>query len=99
MEWISVKDRLPENQKVVLCIYKEGKRDFHCASQYFKEDVMRECWNEDCEHEDHETNDNCECRALGGNWYEEIEQYASEYDSYLFKRNVTHWMIPEPPKD
>lgn len=97
MEWINVKDRLPKDEKNVLCLYRKYERDFHCVAQYYQKGVKRECWNEECNHKDHENGEE-NCESLGGNWYEDIEQYCSEYDFYLFKREVTHWMpLPKPP--
>lgn len=95
-EWISVKDKLPESTKTVLCVGRKGKHQF--VGFYTKgKDV------EVADHDgfgDNDCSDNSKdyCYLKPG-WFEEEETPQSEYDYTYCHRNVTHWMpLPEPPK-
>ena len=83
-EWISVKDRLPEDSGYYLVAY----RDKYNGSISIDFDMYVKCnvgewW---------ESEFACE------GWYEVIKNW-DDYNSVTVEDSVTHWMpLPEPPK-
>lgn len=106
MEWINVKDRLPENEEVVLIFAKrkcwdDGYKYIRLVAKAIHTDGMHNtensglCWNgDDMSWEYDETND---AYIIPEGWWEDVdyvEQFAAVDDF------VTHWMpLPEPPKE
>lgn len=95
MEWISVKDRLPENNRCVLAIVLDAgnNKGWHWQIvnygrfEYYDADA------------DVDADENGEVRKVG--WHYERES-EGEFDYLIFdlKDKVTYWMpLPEPPKD
>lgn len=92
--WISVKDRLPEHQSNVLTYDGNIKRLCFYVKKHSEEFY---CDDDKCDHFDyHELKDRLYWKE---GWYEDLEQFEGNYDSYWIVRDVTHWMpLPEPPK-
>ena len=100
MEWISVKDRLPEAEQEVLlsCETRPNKFTYICKGFYIPDKWLREnstfdwdleCCNEYCEELDD--------YYLNEGWYERIHNWG-EYSSVGIADFVTYWMpLPEPP--
>lgn len=92
--WISVKDRLPEHSKNVLGVNKRGIMFtvFHAKPHT----VEYEDYDYDGEYDPIEEQKGC--LYLKEGWYEELEQFNSEYDVCFSSRDITHWMpLPSPP--
>lgn len=108
MEWISVKDRLPEAEKEVLLLCKtrliSGRTYCYCCiAVYVPKGILREesNFNWDCEccgdyceeHDDYYVN---------AGWYERIYNW-DDYAVVGIADKVTHWMpipaLPEMPKE
>ena len=100
--WISVSERLPENQKRVLVC---GLSNYnHTSRTMFKAEYIRKMtvtaddygWSEDCDYDyDEEKDEN----YVPEGWYESIMNW-DEYSSVAVTDfTVTHWMpLPEPPQ-
>lgn len=94
-EWISVKDKLPESGKFVLCFFTETNKmgkwpriiiGFYAAPKYILQSD-----NDDFEEYD-ETSDEY---YLPEGWYECNE---TEEVHYFVHEKITHWMpLPESP--
>lgn len=93
-EWISVKERLPETNKLVWCLEPPNHQ---LSGVYTKgHEIEYEDDNEDREYDSEEERRGS--LLLKAGWYEEVEQVQSAYDFHWITRNVTHWMpLPEPP--
>lgn len=90
--WISVKDRLPEHQSNVLVL--SGKIISLCFHVKAFSEVF-ECDEDECDYFDYDENKQEAFWKEG--WYEETEQFQSEYDSYWQVKTPTHWMpLPKP---
>lgn len=105
MDWISVKERLPEAEKEVLLLCKTRLRSgrtycYCCIAVYVPEGMLRgescfnwdyECCDEYCEeHDDYYVN---------AGWYERIYNW-DDYAVVGIADKVTHWMpLPEPLKE
>lgn len=102
-QWISVKDRLPENGKHVLAtcevrsLYGYKKR-YVCEALYAAKHSIKEgkypeetdCYDYDEEEDEY---------YLQEGWYEVIHNW-DEYSSIVIDDFVTHWMpLPEPPEE
>ena len=100
--WISVSERLPENQKRVLVC---GLSNYnHTSRTMFKAEYIRKMtvtaddygWSEDCDYDyDEEKDEN----YVPEGWYESIMNW-DEYSSVAVTDfTVTHWMpLPQPPQ-
>lgn len=100
MEWISVKDRLPDNINNVLCLTNTlGKRPIQFIGSYTKGHEIA-YYDEDYDGEYDPIEDKDGQLYLKPGWYECEEQIRSDFDEYwIIRDNVTHWMpLPEPPK-
>lgn len=87
-QWISIKERLPDNCKNVLCATKllNGKPALFIG--IYTKGSQIEFYNHDDEPD-----------YLPKGWYELEDQYKGDYDQHWFDREVTHWMpLPKPPE-
>ena len=103
MNWISVRDRLPEAEKEVLLLCKTAWRSGHtycCIAVYVPDGILRgescfnwdyECCDEYCEeHDDYYVN---------AGWYERIYNW-DDHAVVGIADKVTHWMpLPDFPKE
>ena len=112
MEWISVKDRLPEVEESVLVSisrYSEyTKKNYTLTTCAIYEDgsvnVEDSCWCCDNEYSDYNEEEDIYVVPCG--WYEYHEYGNTEEDGIgiisddgCLRDKVTHWMpLPEPPK-
>jgi hypothetical protein len=95
-EWISVKDRLPENTNDVLC-FEPLNHQF--VGKYTKGHEL-DYWDDDYDGEYDPIEDQNGTLYLEPGWYENEETPGGEYDTTWVKREVTHWMpLPLPPND
>lgn len=86
MEWISVKDRLPENGEDVLVYHAE---DFHITVGYFE---FAAYWFGDIEK--YQVGGWKSCYYCGGSSY--VSFLTKNYTTKI----ITHWMpLPVPPKE
>lgn len=105
-KWISVKDRLPENeQDVIICAerrhYSNPNRFIRIVAKAFYTDGKHDTehtayvWNND--YIDMEYDDENDAFLIPEGWWESIE-YGEEFSAV--SDFATHWMpIPEPPKE
>jgi hypothetical protein len=94
MEWISIKDRLPEKGSSVIAFDGKVRQICFWIPKHYEE---FECDEEDCDLFDYDEPNDKTYWTEG--WYSDEEQFGGTYDSYWVKRNITHWMeLPEPPK-
>jgi hypothetical protein len=93
-EWISVKDRLPENTNDVLC-FEPLNHQF--VGKYTKGHEL-DYWDDDHDGEYDPIEDQNGTLYLKPGWYENEETPGGEYDTTWVKREVTHWRpLPPPP--
>ena len=101
-EWISVKDRLPENGvHVLLCCEVHGYGGeivgkYICDGYYAEANkIIAGGFPDECNCEYSEEDDEY---YLCEGWYEVIKNW-DDYNSVTVEDFVTHWMpLPEPPK-
>jgi hypothetical protein len=101
MNWISVKDRLPEHGRKVLASFpnKLGKRRLIVAyhTERWKEEIHP--WQDD----EYETSEYCEAKDeyyLLEGWYECIENWPEYTSVVVCEGEITHWMpLPDPPEE
>ena len=101
-EWISVKDRLPENGVHVLLCCEMHRYGGEIAGKYICDGYYAEAnkiiaggFPDDCDCEYSEEDDEY---YLCEGWYEVIKNW-DDYNSVTVEDSVTHWMpLPEPPK-
>ena len=101
-EWISVKDRLPENGvHVLLCCEVHGDSGeivgkYICDGYYAEANkIIAGGFPGECNCEYSEEDDEF---YLCEGWYEVIKNW-DDYNSVTVEDSVTHWMpLPEPPK-
>ena len=101
-EWISVKDRMPENGvHVLLCCemhrYGGGIAGKYVCDGYYAEanKIIAGGFPDDCNCEYSEEDDEYYLRE---GWYEVIKNWG-DYNSVTVEDSVTHWMpLPQPPK-
>lgn len=104
-EWISVDDRLPENeQDVIICAkrrhYSNPNRFIRIVAKAFYTDGKHNTehtayvWDNDCI--DMEYDEENDAYLIPEGWWESVE-YGEEYSAV--SDFVTHWMpLPQPPK-
>ena len=101
-EWISVKDRLPENGVHVLLCCEMRRYGGEIAGKYICDGYYAEAnkiiaggFSDDCDCEYSEEDDEY---YLCEGWYEVIKNW-DDYNSVTVEDSVTHWMpLPQPPK-
>ena len=101
-EWISVKDRLPENGVHVLLCCEMHRYGGEIAGKYICDGYYAEAnkiiaggFPDDCDCEYSEEDDEY---YLCEGWYEVIKNW-DDYNSVTVEDFVTHWMpLPQPPK-
>ena len=101
-EWISVKDRLPENGVHVLLCCEMHRYGGEIAGKYICDGYYAEAnkiiaggFPDDCDCEYSEEDDEY---YLCEGWYEVIKNW-DDYNSVTVEDSVTHWMpLPQPPK-
>ena len=101
-EWISVKDRLPENGVHVLLCCEMPRYGGEIAGKYVCDGYYAEAnkiiaggFPDECNCEYSEEDDEY---YLCEGWYENIKNW-DDYNSVAVEDSVTHWMpLPEPPK-
>ena len=101
-EWISVKDRLPENgAHVLLCCEMRGyggeiAGKYICDGYYAEANkIIAGGFPDECNCEYSEEDDEY---YLCEGWYEVIKNW-DDYNSVTVEDSVTHWMpLPQPPK-
>ena len=101
-EWISVKDRLPENGAHVLLCCEMRRCDGEIYGKYVCDGYYAEAnkiitvgFPDECDYEYNEEDDEY---YLCEGWYEVIKNW-DDYNSVSVEDFVTHWMpIPLPPK-
>lgn len=103
-EWISVEDRLPENEEDVIIAYaREGLRGdvyvcvgmaFHTDGKTTTEDSVY-TWQTD--YIDMDYDEDADAYIVPEGWWESVS-FGEEFSAVDDK--VTHWMpLPEPPKE
>ena len=104
-EWVSVEDRLPENeQDVIICVerrhYSNPNRFIRIVAKAFYTDGKHDTehtaytWNND--YIDMEYDEENDAYLIPEGWWESIE-YGEEFSAV--SDFVTHWMpLPDPPK-
>ena len=101
-EWVSVKDRLPENGVHVLLCCEMHRYGGEIAGKYVCDGYYAEAnkiiaggFPDECNCEYSEEDDEYYLRE---GWYEVIKNW-DDYNSVAVEDFVTHWMpLPEPPK-
>lgn len=100
-EWVSVKDRMPEPEQVVLvsCRTRPSGYEYRCLAFYVPDKWLRgdsgmnwdyEACDEYCEEADD--------YYVNEGWYERIYNW-DDYGAVGIGDFVTHWMpLPEPPE-
>lgn len=106
-EWISIKDRLPENEHDVLVAVR--RKWYDCPSEYYK--FVAKAFYTDGKHTTEESNYIWEFGICGNfqydeendayvipeGWWESVD-YSEEFGAV--DDEVTHWMeLPELPKE
>ena len=102
-EWISVKDRLPENGVHVLLCCETHRYGGEIAGKYVCDGYYAEAnkiiaggFPEECDCEYSEEDDEYYLRE---GWYEVIKNW-DDYNSVAVKDFVTHWMpLPQPAEE
>ena len=107
-EWISVKDRLPENeQDVIICSerrhYSDPNRFIRIIVKAFYTDGKHDtehtayAWSSDYMDMDMEYNEENDAYLIPEGWWESVE-YGEEFSAV--SDFVTHWMpLPDPPEE
>ena len=95
MEWINVKDRLPNTGIKVLAFYrlKNGMSRTITAQYHAKfttEDTSEHGYTEYCDEKD--------MYYTVEGWYETVDNWDLDYDACFVSEDITHWMpLPKPP--
>jgi hypothetical protein len=97
MDWISVKDRLPDNGKKVLFTYKNRLGNDRILVGYRVERSTVEVTGEYDEYCEYHEEDDCFYSMPG--WYEQQENWDDYASIFVHDGEPTHWMpLPQPPK-
>ena len=98
--WISVNDKLPENQKEVLAYYKNGFGKKRIVKAMFVEKfkINADDFFEDYEPEWGDYSDEDDIYYVKSGWYECADNF--EYGAVLIDEEVLMWTeLPELPKE
>jgi hypothetical protein len=94
MEWISIKDGMPDKKCIAFYQNSHGKGRTIMAvfiKKFTDESHTDEDWTEYCEE-----NDTYYCPE---GWYECIDNWCEVTKAYVNEGEITHWMpLPNPPK-
>ena len=100
-KWISVKDRMPEQEECVLLLCKTQYGTSYKCIGFYESGMMRRddsdyCWDyEVCDSYDEE-NDNY---LVNKGWFERVFNW-DDYSACGIEDTVTHWMpLPKPPEE
>lgn len=101
MEWISVKDRLPEAEIEVLVSVKHGNKHNVITTAIYEDGKVsneESNWNwQDIDFEYDEENDQY---LIPEGWWEYRHYNPDDVYNNGIDGKVTHWMpLPEPPKE
>ena len=96
MEWISVKDRLPDHGESVLAIYKNDYgRYVQIIGHYF------ERWKEEsgCDDDGYdEYSEELDGYYYCEGWYEQQDNWGDYASIHVHEGHVSHWaVLPDPP--
>jgi hypothetical protein len=97
-QWISVKDRLPDSNEDVLCLFPKynGKGHIQFVGCYTKGHEI-EYSDDDYQGDYDEFEDKHGALFLKARWYECEETPGGDYDEIWLPRPVTHWQpLPTP---
>lgn len=107
-EWISVKDKLPENEVDVLILaerqiygnLKTNNRKLHIVATAFhtngKTNTEESCYTWELDNVDAEYDEKADAYIIPEGWWESV-RYGEEFSAV--DDFVTHWMpLPYPPK-
>ena len=99
MNWISVKERLPQGyESPVLAYYKNSLGNGRRVKAFYAPEKTIESDPEGDSYDEYD--EDTETYYLREGWYECIDNWEDFSSVYIYQGNITHWMpLPEPPED